>query len=433
MYTEENEFNYDDYLDEESNYNKKSFFNLGFILKVIAIILLIILIIFLVFKIKNRNIANNGKDELINAINSSETVINDNIKLIRDASHVYFFEHDNLPTNLSELNEVNVAELIDNKLIVSLKDSKGKVCSYNTSGSTIEKNQNDYKLTVKLFCTEEQEEKSFYYDLDGNCLTCNGELYNSSDNDISSESKEEIRENETTNSEDTDENNNQTSNNSKNENDNSQTRSSNVCGVYSDWTSNYKNDANLEVESRVLVKAYKNEPIYGEWVEAGTNEIQGNANLEVRTYQVDEVETLKNCSDESTTKPKAIEGREIIKRVDTKTSTKKVCSGGKTYTKTLTKWDNNAYSCKSYGIGKVVCTYKTKKTCTNKTTTKNIVYYSYCDTITKNVTKTHYQTRTVNYNKIYTDYILENEIPNGYVKIDGSEITQYRYREKCGK
>ena len=57
MYTEEEEFNYDDYLEEngESN-NKKTFIDWHFIIKVILIVLLVILIIFLVFKIKNKNV-----------------------------------------------------------------------------------------------------------------------------------------------------------------------------------------------------------------------------------------------------------------------------------------------------------------------------------------------------------------------------------------
>ena len=29
--------------------------------------------------------------------------------------------------------------------------------------------------------------------------------------------------------------------------------------------------------------------------------------------------------------------------------------------------------------------------------------------------------------------MLESEIPEGYTKLDGSELVQYRYHEKCGK
>ena len=52
MYTEENEFNYDDYLEESlrDTSNKRPFFNFQLILKIILIILCIILVIFLVFK-----------------------------------------------------------------------------------------------------------------------------------------------------------------------------------------------------------------------------------------------------------------------------------------------------------------------------------------------------------------------------------------------
>ena len=406
MYTEENEFNYDDYLDEENNYNKKPFIDFKFILKIFLIVLLIILIIFLVFKIKNRNINN-------------EVAMIDNVSLIRDASHIYFFENNNLPNNISESKTVTVKELIENELVTALKDSNGNVCGYNTSNATITKNKNDYKLIVNLSCITENDEKTFYYDLNGNCLTCNGEAYTETNEEETNETVEEVIID--------------NSNTEVIDNNNSNQNNENTCGIYSSWTTVYKDDPNLERETRTLIKAYKDEITYGEWIEAGTNKVEGNANLEVKTYEVSEIETTKNCSSETTKKPESKENRIITTRVDTKSSTKKVCSGGKTYTRTLTKWDNSAYSCKSYGIGKVVCTYKTKKTCTNKTITSKVTYYTYCDNITNNVTRTYYQTRTVNHNIVYTDYILESEIPDGYKKVEGSELIQYRYREKCGK
>ena len=418
MYTEENEFDYNDYLDDENNYNSnKPFIDFKFILKIIAIILLIILIIFLVFKIKNRNVESPKKDNGI----SSVALINDNINLIRDASRAHFFENNHLPTNVGDKSDVTVKQLIDEKLIISIKDKNGNLCGYNTSGSTITKNKGEYELDVRLVCSNTNEEKKFYYSFEGNCLNCNGENYSPA-NDSSDNNNDNASGN-------NDENN----NDSQSGNNSNESKDDKVCGIYSDWTTEVKKDTNLEKETRTLVKAYKNEVVYGDWSESTTTPIAASDSLEVKSFTAIDKQTNRVCSDETTIKPESRDNREITSRVVTKKSTTKVCSGGKTYTKTLTKWDNSADSCKSYGIGKVVCTYKTKKTCTNKTTSKKVTYYTYCDTNTVEVPVTFYTSRSISYNPIYTDYILESEIPEGYKKVEGSEIVQYRYREKCGK
>lgn len=421
MYTEENEFDYDDYLEEENNYNsKKPLIDFKFILKVIAIIALVILIIFLVFKIKNKNFRNNNTNTQNTNINNSALVMSNNLNMIRDAAREYFFEKDNLPKNVGESITINVKKLVDENLIVSVKDQNSNLCGYNTSNAKITRNNNDYQLVVSLLCIGDNQTVTYYYDLDGNCLTCNGENYESNN---------------------TNENNNIENNENKETNTNSDTNTNKetddeiraVCTNYSAWTTEKKNDSNLDVQTRTLVKGYKEEVVYGEYSEPTEEEIIATDTVDVKSYEETKQETKTTCSNESTTKPKSIEGREIKTRTETVKSTKTVCSGGGTYTRTLTKWDNSAYSCRVYGIGKFICTYKTS--CTNKTvtTTKNITYYSYCDTETNDVTKTYYQSRPISKNIVYTDYLLESELPDGYKKLDGSEIIQYRYREKCGK
>ena len=435
MYTEENEFDYNDYLDEEEKYNSNKHVDFGFIFKIIVIIILIILIIFLVFKIKNRNTStNNNKNKTNKNVNDNVALVDNNINLIRDASVAYFFKGENLPVEISEKKDVTVNELIKEKLLISIKDKNNNICGYNASGSTIIKNTDDYKLNVTLACIDINEEKDFYYSLDGSCLNCNGENYNPNKEENKEEKKNEIAVKEKESKEET--NNEFNQNNELNSNTNTKTDTDTInktCGTYSEWTTILKNDSNLERETRTLVKAYKNEVEYGAWSEETESKIEANSNLEVKTITKIETQTKRTCSDESTKKPTSQDNREITSRVSTKKTTKKVCTGGQTYTRTLTKWDNSADSCKSSGIGKVVCTYKTKKTCTNKTTTKKVTYYTYCDTETVEVPKTMYTSRTITYTPIYTDYILESEIPEGYQRVIGSELIQYRYREKCGK
>ena len=425
MYTEENEFDYNDYLDEDTK-PKKSLIDFKFLLRVFIIVILIILIIFLVFKIANRN-KNKTVDKNINEVyKDGELVFIDDFSLMRDATRSYFFDQKNLPRNVGDSLSVNIRNLIASKLITSVKDEKGNVCNYDTSGAIIVKNKKDYKVVVNLNCDNNKGEETYYYDLDGKCLTCNGEKYDPNEN-IESEEVKPVEDSKDVNSDPVDKvPNNQT--------DKVPVEPVYVCNqTYSDWTSEYKEDSDYERESRVLVKGYKEDITYGDWSEPTTNKIEGSGNLEVKIYDKTVSSSSKKCSQESTTKPSKKSGRVITSRTVTKTTTKEVCTGGGTYTKKLTKWDNNAISCKSYGIGNVVCTYKSKKTCTNKKVNTYVTYYKYCDTITKNVTKTYYQARVINRNTLYTDYMLENELPEGYQILEGSSKTEYRYRLKCVK
>ena len=51
--------------------------------------------------------------------------------------------------------------------------------------------------------------------------------------------------------------------------------------------------------------------------------------------------------------------------------------------------------------------------------------------VTETRNATYYRSRTIERETVYTDYILEALMPSGYTKVDGSELTQYRYRTKC--
>ena len=421
MYTEEDEFNYDDYLEEngESN-NKKSFIDWHFIIKVILIILLVILIIFLVFKIKNKNVSKPVKKIVTNNTQEVSMVFDSNMDLVADASKEYFFSKGNLPEKVGETKFITVKKLIDGKYLTELVDSKGNVCGYNTSGASITKNKNDYKLEVTVKCADKQDTKTYYLDSNGNCLNCNGEPY-ISDN---SETEKQETNQETNNNENLD----------KVPNPDKVPTEEKVCKDFSPWSTIYVAGNNYEVETRTLVKGYKDEVIYGEWSEPTTDVITANDNLDVKTYTEEETVSTKTAwSKETTTKPASRSGREISSRTEKVTTYRKVCTQDRTYTRTLTKWDNSAYKCKTISLGKVECTYKVKGSCYNVPSTKTVTYYKYRDKTTKRVTKTYYQSRTITNNVTYTDYMLESELPSGYAKVVGSERVEYRYREKCSK
>ena len=342
MYTEENDFDYNDYIDdiEETNSNKSNrpFLDWKFILKVILIIVLVCLIIFLVYKIKNKNLEK-GKIKEDTEIKSDGLAINDNLNLVRDAAYSYFFEKNNLPLNVGDSKTITIKELVGENFLISIKDKNGIECGYNTSNATITKNANDYELKVTLNCLNDNLEKTFYYDLEGKCLTCNGESYTSSVEEIKPADESKSEEESQTPSE-------------KEKDDTTRY----VCdNTYSEWTTTRRTGTNLEEDTRVLVKGYKTETTYGEWSAPTTNEILGSGNLEVQSFNETTENIIETCSGESTTKPASKEGRIITSRKVTESTNKKVCTGGETYTKTLTKWDNTAIKCVSYGIGNVVC------------------------------------------------------------------------------
>lgn len=398
MYTEENDFDYNDYEEEVSyNDNKNKFnFNKGLIIKIALIILCIVLVIFLVFKIKNLSSNNNTNNT------DSMFVFNTNINNLQEAAYKYFFEDSNLPLNFDT---INVNSLISKGYLTEILDNNGNSCGYNTSYVSLTKNTNDYKMEIHLACPALENSVVYYYDLDGKCLTCNGENYKPS---------EKLEEN-----------------TNDNDNDN-QDNNSQSCATWSDWTNEYIIDANLETETRKVVKGYKDNTIYGEWSEETTDVIEGNATLEVVSET--RKETVKLYEDnwiETSDKPEEKEGREI------ETESKKVCKSYEnkvtsTYTKTLTYRDPKAKSCSIKGIGQVECTYEeTKKVCSSY---KKVNSYKYRDLVEKEIEVTYYKSRTVTKGEpFYTEYMLESELPSGYTILEGSEATQYRYREKCSK
>ena len=424
MYTEEDEFNYDDYLDENEESNqKKPLIDWRFILKIILVILLVILIIFLVFKIKNKNVSkSNNKNN--NTIQDVSYVFDNNMELITNIARDYFFNKGNLPKNEGESISITVKKMIDEKLITKVVDAKGNTCGYNTSNATLTKNKNDYKLEVTLICLDNRDTKVYYFDNDGKCLNCNGEIYPLEETVIEEPTIEEPENND---------------NNIDIVDDTDKVpslipESPKACSEFSPWSTIYVSGNNYERQTRTLVRGYKSEVVYGEWSEPSTTKIESNDNLEVKTYtESNKVTTKTAWSSESTTKPNSKSGREISSRTETVQSSKKVCTQDKEVTKILTKWDNSAYKCKTLSLGKVECTYIEKGSCSYVPTTKQVTFYKYRDTVTKNVTTTYYQSRTITNNVTYTDYMLESELPYGYAKVVGSERVEYRYREKCSK
>lgn len=409
MYTEENEFNYNDYQEYDGNNGNNS--TIKVIVKVLIVLLCLFLIIFVVFKISNSNKDNNkpsNEDYLL--------VFNNNLSILQDISEVYFFDRNNIPKEKNETVSVTAKELINENLLTDLKDYNNNACNYQTSLSTLTKLDSDYLMKVTLNCGSNSKSITNYYDSEFECLTCNGESY------VPSEKPE------------SDENNDIDNDNNDVDNDNEE---NNVCNVWSDWTDEYKNDSSLERRERVVIIGYKNNILYGEWTQWQKEEFEATSDIEIESETRKESQTtFTDWSDYQKSKPEEKDGREIQTKTE-KEKYKTTTNSCKyeTYTKDLTYWDSNALRCENKGIGKVTCTYQ-KKVCNPVTTTKyrTVTYYSYRDTETKEVDTIYYRSRTISQgDTVYTNYMLENELPSGYSVLEGSQKTQYSYRTICGK
>lgn len=412
MYTEENEFDYNDYVEENNNYQKR-FFNKGLITKIVIVLLCVILLIFLFFKIKN---SFQNKDNGL-------LVFNNNVSIMREAGEIHFFQNGNTPSEVGKSSVITVKDLIANNLLTDIKDKNGDTCGYTASYVSLTRGESDYTMKIYLSCPSIENTVTTYYDLEGNCLTCNGEDYTPIDIP--------------TNNDNGLDNNTNNSDNSNNNSNNNDQNNATTCSVWSDWTTEYRTGAGLEQETRKVVKGYKENPLYGTWSEWSKDEAVGNSNLQVETKtEVEEFIKYPNEWQTSSTKPDENEGREIDIVFETKT--KKTCSNVKT---DKTEWRDvlklsekgDAITCKIVSLGKYSCQYYVvEKKCTTKT--YDITTYKYRDAEKHQEEVTYYRFRTITKGEpLYTDYILESEMPDGYAKVIGSEITQYRYREKCGK
>ena len=136
MYTEENEFDYEDYGNNNQN---KGFINGSLITKIILIVICLAIIIFLVFKIKGLSANKNNNND--NSAENIALVFDNNMQSLRRAGETYFFTDKNVPTNLKEEKSVSIAKLQEEGIITEVLDYNGNKCGYNTSTVSMVKNK----------------------------------------------------------------------------------------------------------------------------------------------------------------------------------------------------------------------------------------------------------------------------------------------------
>ena len=445
MYSEEfdnnmsyNDEQYVDY-DYQQEEQKPSFWNenKGLIIKIIIIVLCVLILIWLFLKIRgnNSNSTTNG---------DSMVVYNSNIDTMRLALEKYFFIDGNMPKD-GETSVVTLSDLNGKGYIGEVVDANNKSCDVNKSTATLYKDTTSYVMTINLTCGSMSTPKVYNYGIDTKaCLNCTGFTYMDG----------------TTNNESTDKEENENKDESNDETTFEETLS---CKVWSDWTDKKLDDDLYDVRTRVLVKGIKKGGVkelitYSDWSEYTTNVIVPSANTEVEVIVKTEEKWETKTSDKEVVESDTIRN---VKKETTSNGSYSYCPKG------YTKENKQCVKYSGIKVGNLTYvqynTYKVlNKPCDGpfvedgKTIIKNCQYQikedvidlkwgtSYKTTYTyEELTKTdvtYYRSRTkttevINEETVTTDdYMEEKDLPEGYVKLEGSEKTEYSYKLKvCEK
>ncbi len=423
MYTvEDNNKNEDNY--EEYEPKEESFWDLnkGIIIKVIIIILCIIALIWLILALKNND--NDVYDEKTHDIN---------VLKVRLAAEKYFFINNNMPVG-DTTKTVDLQTLKSNGLVDDVIDYNKRVCDGVHSNVSLKPEVSAYVLRINLSCSTKEKEEVFYYDRNNKnkCLNCNGET-NMDGKDIAPSDKEDVV--------------------PIDYDDYS-------CKTWSEWSSKRVTDPMLQERSRTLVKGVKiggtKEVItYGEWTDYTETPIEATNNLEVEVITKNEQRWSDNLV--STTPVTASETLKVIS-VDTVPGNSyttcpsgykkegKICISESTKTGNLSYSQYNSYrvhnrpcndtivqknSNGKYETVYVGCEYSTT---TGLITRGSSGYTTYTYQILEEKTITYYRsrtktTKTVQEENVYTDnYYEEANLPQGFVKVEGSEKIEYSYK-----
>lgn len=430
MYTDEN-MNYEDSYEEnneKSNYEN----NNGSIWTLLGRILIIFLCLLLIIWIVSKFVGGNGNKKYEN----NGMVLNNNLDTIRLAGEKYFFLEDHLPVNENDTISIGLGEMNAKSMVSEIKDYQDRACSVESNESyiTIKKTNIAYELIIKLTCSSEQKEITYYYDLESQkCLSCDGRTY--MNEDLSKEEeKEPIDE----------------------EKDEKQTEIDKLdinCKTWSPWTSIRINDSLLAVRTRTLVRGYristeKYNTIYGPWSAWSETPISEHDDIEI-----EQKEELVSKWSENKTTTSYIANSKNIKVISAETTgTSKSCT-----TSYKTVRDKKVSAEKYYSLNKdglviavhdtyydVTCGENCKQnyakvydiTYKKKTTSciggDQITTYTYQELGLEKVMMYRYRTVSKEIIKdegIYTDWV--EKLSEGYVKID--EKIEYSYKDTSCK
>ncbi len=121
------------------------------LLKAIVVIIFIILIIFIISKLTAPNNSKSAKED-----SNYDKVFNQNIALMETAAYTYFTK-DKLPTEVGDVSELTLREMINSNLLEAFTDADGKACNVTESYIRLTKNTDDYTLRVNLVCDQKED------------------------------------------------------------------------------------------------------------------------------------------------------------------------------------------------------------------------------------------------------------------------------------
>ena len=134
-----------------------------FLIGLILIILLIFLLLWL-FPTK-AGLKNTIKDSISDAFTETfeeklnplyDRIFADNMNTMKEVATAYFTT-DRLPKKEGETVKLTLGEMLEKKLLLSIKDKNGKMCDSDDSYVEITKTGNEYKMKVNLSCGDEED------------------------------------------------------------------------------------------------------------------------------------------------------------------------------------------------------------------------------------------------------------------------------------
>lgn len=399
---------------EDGGYESSWQNNRGLIFKIIIIILCVIVLIWLIKALKSNKSFDNGSVHLANA------------EKIRLAAEDYFF----IKNNKDKVSYVSLAELKRVGLISDVVDANNKVCNDNGTNVNLDKEVDSYKMTVKFSCSTNDKNEVFYYHKNTlACLNCSG--------NTRMNGKTVVINDDTTN----------TDNNRADIDD-----AEYSCLEWSTWSPKRENNPTLIEREKVMVTGvkYGNRKEYGEWSDYTTTPVNNTTDVEIETKVVTEnvwsepktgtnidihSQNIKVLSSEKVNGSSGCKG--YIKNgacYSNKTSV-----GNLTYSEYLSgDYDVKRETCSGvktlqdknglYVITYLDCEYNKK--IFNAQSSSSYTRYTYQELEVKNVT--YYRYRTVKEITGPDEYTYtkmeEKDLPNGFVKLPGSEETFYSYK-----
>ena len=398
--------------------------NKGLIFKIIIIILCVIVLIWLIKALKsNRNLDNNNEVHMAN------------VEKVRLAAEKYFF----INNNKEKYNSVSLAGLKDAKLVDDIVDANNRVCNEHSTKVTLNDDTDSYKMVVMLSCSTNDSDEVYYYHKNTlACFNCNGRTYMTGNTVIAKDDEN-------------DGGNGNVSDDISNGDDEYRDYS---CIDWTPWSKDRIYDSSLTERSKTLVQGvkYGTKTTYGDWSDYTTTPIVGNDNLEVESKTVGETVWSENKTgrdiDVNNSNIKVISKEVVNENINCENGyvLDNICYSNQTTIGNLTfkEYNSGNYKVKKeyceglktlqnsdglYVLTYVNCEYNE---IVNKVNVSNEKYtlYTYQELETRNIV--YYRSRTVNTvsepDQYTQDKYEEENLPEGYVKVPGSEETYYSYK-----